>query len=75
MTTSTFKMRPYSKKELAALYFPDTAQSATAVANLRNLMRRNPALLDELTEALYKPRDKIFTPRQVRIIIRYLGEP
>ena len=75
MATSNFKIRPYTKKELAALYFPSTAQSSTQVANLRNLMQRNPALHEELKEALYKPRDKIFTPRQISIIIRYLGEP
>ncbi len=45
------------------------------MANLRNLMKRNPRLADELAEAGYKPRYKVFTPRQVGIIVRYLGEP
>lgn len=46
-----------------------------AVANLRNLMRRNPDLLHELANARYKAHDKIFTPKQVGIIVGYLGEP
>ena len=35
-----FRIRPYSKRELARLYFPDTANDESAVANLRNLIRR-----------------------------------
>lgn len=75
MMTNTFRVRPYSKVELASLYFPDTVNSPTAVANLRNLLRRNPALMAELKEALYRPHNKIFTPKQVKIIAHYLGEP
>lgn len=75
MNDATFKIRPYTKRELAKLYFPDTVNEETAVANLRNLMRRNPELLDELEEAHYRTRDKVFTPRQVGILVRFLGEP
>lgn len=75
MIETTFRIRPYSKRELAGLYFPETAHAASAVANLRNLMKRNPGLMDELEKAHYKPHDKVFTPRQVAVIVRYLGEP
>ena len=70
-----FRIRPYSKRELARLYFPDTVNDESAVANLRNLIRRVIGLGEELKEAGYKPYDKIFTPKQVGILVRYLGEP
>jgi hypothetical protein len=75
MNESAFKIRPYTKRDLARMYFPDTASDESAVTNLRNLMLRNPHLLAELDEALYRSRDKVFTPRQVAILVRYLGEP
>lgn len=75
MNELTFRVRPYSKRELAKLYFPDTMNEETAVANLRNLMRRNKELLDELRQAHYRTCDKVFTPKQVGIIVSYLGEP
>lgn len=75
MTTTEFHIRPYSKRELAQLYFPDTLRSPTAVANLRNLMLRNEVLMGELREAGYRPCQRFFTPRLVRIIVRHLGEP
>ncbi len=70
-----FSIHPYSKRELARLYFPNTPKEDSAVANLRNLMKRNSKLSKELADACYKPHDRIFTPRQVRIIVHYLGEP
>ncbi|WP_455626528.1 DUF4248 domain-containing protein [Parabacteroides sp.] len=75
MNDSTFKIRPYSKRELAKLYFPDTVNEESATANLRNLMKYNPDLLTELKGANYKTHNKIFTPKQVGIIVHYLGEP
>ena len=75
MTEMDFRIRPYTKRELATLYFPMTANPETAVANLRNLMRRNETLMQELAETGYSARDKTFTPLQVGIIVRFLGEP
>lgn len=75
MNEPAFRIRPYPKRELAKLYFPFTGNEETAVANLRNLMKRNPEMLAELAAAGYKPRDKVFTPRQTGIIVHYLGEP
>ncbi len=70
-----FRIRPYSKRELAELYFPGTARSATAVTNLRNLMLRNQAMMRELHEAGYRPCQRILTPKLVRILVAHLGEP
>ena len=75
MDETSFRIRPYLKRELAELYFPDTVSTRSAVANLRNLINRNPELIQELGEARYKPYSKIFTPKQVSILVRYLGEP
>ncbi len=52
-----FRIRPYSKRELARLYFPDTVNDESAVANLRNLIRRVNGLGEELKGAGYKPYD------------------
>jgi len=75
MNETTFRIRPYSKRELAKLYFPDTVNEESAIANLRNLMKHNPNLLAELKEANYKTHNKTFTPKQTGIIVHYLGEP
>lgn len=72
---TVFRVRAYSKWELAALYFPETVDPRVAVTNLRNLIRRNPELREELSAAHYRPRDRMFTPLQVRGIVEYLGEP
>lgn len=75
MNDTTFRIRPYSKRELAKLFFPDTANAETAVANLRNLIQRNREVIDELLAAGFRPHSRVFTPRQVRILIHYFGEP
>ena len=75
MNEQIFRIRPYSKRELAGLYFPFTKNADTAVKNLNNLMHRNPDLRNELAEASYHSRCRMLTPLQVRIIVRYLGEP
>ena len=75
MNEPTFRIDPYPKRELARLYFPFTENADTAVANLRKLMKRNPELMSELAAARYKPHAKVLTPRQVKIIVHYLGEP
>lgn len=75
MNNTNFRIRPYSKRELARLYFPDTVNEESAIANLRNLMKHNPHLIAELKGAYYKTYNKTFTPRQIGIIVQYLGEP
>lgn len=75
MNETTFRILPYSKRELTKLYFPDTVNEESATANLHNLMKYNPDLLAELKEAYYRPHNKTFTPKQTGIIIHYLSEP
>lgn len=75
MDENIFRIHTYSQMELAKLNFPETVHAAFAVVNFRNLMKRTPDLLNELEEARYKTHDKVFTPYQVAIIIRYWGEP
>ena len=75
MNETNFRIRPSSKRELAKLYFPYTINEESAIANLRNLMKHNPDLLAELKKAYYKTHNRTFTPRQIGIIVQYLGEP
>lgn len=70
-----FKVKAYGKSELALLYFPDTPSAHTAVNHLMSWVRRNPALRGELERMGYRKSAKCFTPREVRLIVEYLGEP
>ena len=69
-----FKIRSYSKKELALKFFPDSTPE-TAVKHLMALIRRNDMLWDELQAMGYYNRRKTFTPREVRAIVDWLGVP
>ena len=66
--------RPYTKKELALLYFPDSTPE-TAVKHLMTMIRRNDMLWDELQEMGYYNRRKTFTPREIKAIFDWLGAP
>ena len=70
----TFKIRPYSKKELALMYFPDS-QPRTAVNHLMSWIRRCTQLWQQLQATGYNVTSKGFTPRQVKAIVEELGEP
>ena len=69
-----FIIRPYSKKELALMYFPES-MPVTAVRRLTYWINHCPELLNELTTAGYKPTSHGFTTKQVRLIVYYLGSP
>lgn len=62
MNEPNFRIRPYSKRELAKLYFPDTNNEESAIANLRNLMKHNPDLITEL-----KKRTISLTTKRLRL--------
>ena len=70
----TFKIKSYSKKELALLFFPDSTPRV-AVNHLMALIRRNDMLSDELLSTGYKTTNKVFTPRQVQAIVDWIGAP
>ena len=69
-----FIIRPYSKKELALMYFPDSMPN-TAVRRLMSWIRHCPELWNELRSAGYKQTSHGFTTKQVRLIVYYLGSP
>lgn len=69
-----FRIRAYTKKELALMYFPDS-QPRTAVNHLMAWIRRCSELWKELAVIGYKTNSKAFTPREVRAIVEQLGEP
>lgn len=69
MKQEPFTIRAYGKSELAMLYFPGDGKE-TAMKKMRSWLRLNPRLRD------MKPRQAHFyTPRQVKAIVRELGEP
>jgi len=67
-------MQVRSKGEIAALYMPDSSVE-TARAYLSSWIKHNANLSDELKATGYTPRAKLLTPKQIRIIFHYLGEP
>ena len=69
-----FKIRPYTKKELALLYFPQS-QPRTAVNHLMAWILRCTRLHEQLHTMGYRKSCKTFTPREVRTIVDWLGEP
>lgn len=69
-----FKVRAYGKTELAQLYMPNS-EPRCACKILQRWFNINPELTEELNRAGYKKHQKILTPRQVKIIIKYIGEP
>lgn len=69
-----FAIRSYSKAELAHLYNP-TMTYECAMRTLRRWINRVPGLRDELDRSGYEQRQHVLSPRQVEIIVNYLGEP
>ena len=70
-----FVIKTYSKAELAMLYFPDANSTHVAVKHLMAWIKRCTPLYQELQQAGLQARDKTFTPKHVKIIVEYLGEP
>lgn len=67
---------PYTKYQVALQYFPDSIDRPdSAVHRLRNWIIKNRKLCKELKKAGYRPRDKVFTSRQLALIYEYLGDP
>ena len=69
-----FKIRMYTKKELALMYFPES-MPRTAVNHLMAWIRLCTPLWDELLKMGYCKTSKSFSPKQVKDIVEYLGEP
>ena len=69
-----FKIKPYGKSELAMLYFPDS-DPHVALNRLNAWIRRCRPLADALAGCHQSPHAKFFSPKAVRLITDYLGEP
>lgn len=69
-----FSVRCYDKVELAKMYFPKLS-NPVSVAKLRRWMRNCIPLMEELTAGDFHPKLKMFSAREVRLIVRFLGEP
>ncbi len=68
------EIRTYGLSELAILYLPNI-NNKSASNQLSKWINSNNKLYDELVRNGYKSRQKILTPKQVNIIIDFLGEP
>ncbi len=69
-----FIIRPYTKKEIALMYFPES-EPRNASRRLMAWIKHCKPLYAELLQAGYRPMSKSFTPRQAEIIGHYLGCP
>ena len=68
------KIRIYSKQELAVMYLPDLLPKS-AVNRLTIWIKRCTPLMQQLISTGYTPTQRYYTPRQVSLIVEYLGEP
>ncbi|MGN0874723.1 MAG: DUF4248 domain-containing protein [Akkermansia sp.] len=70
-----FEIKSYDHTQLALLYRPHLS-SKNALRTFKNWMARTPGLLEALIATGYKPKQqRTLTPRQVALIVEYLGEP
>mgnify|MGYP000654074990 FL=1 len=69
-----FIIRTYTKKELALMYFPES-YPRTAVNHLMAWIHLCTPLWNELLDMGYRKTSKVFSPKQVKAIVEYLGEP
>ena len=72
--TDSFEIRPYTKKELALLYFPLVSDPHVAVNRLMSWIARCRPLLTALQGGGYRKTAKWFTSRNVRLTAPHLGE-
>lgn len=71
----TFRLKAYGKSELAMLYFPEASSTHVAVNHFMSWVKRNPTLLHSLHGMGYRNASKTLTPKEVALIVEYLGEP
>jgi hypothetical protein len=69
-----FVLRSYGYGELALLYFPNSTKKS-ATTQLRRWIRRNGELQRTLNQMGFTERQRILTPRQVEVILQFVGEP
>lgn len=69
-----FKIRPYTKTQLAQIYFPGSTEEAARRRLMRWIKHCKP-LVKALGDANYSTHNMCFSPRQVRLIVDFLGIP
>ena len=70
----TFHLRAYGRTELAQAYNPYLSPGA-AWQKLSLWIHLYPDLTERLKAIGYSPHQRVFTPRQVAMIVEALGEP
>jgi hypothetical protein len=70
-----FEVRSYGKSELAMFYFPNAQTPAGALSNLNFWIRRCTDLSTALRACGMARKAKSYTPKEVALIVYYLGEP
>ena len=71
----TFEIRSYGKSELAMRYFPKAQTPAGALSNLNFWIRHCTDLSVALRACGMARKAKSYTPKEVALIVYYLGEP
>ncbi len=74
MQEDKFKVRAFGYGELAQLYFPQITKQSATIQFRRWILINNPLQI-ELTSHGFRKFQKMLTPKQVEIIIKYIGEP
>lgn len=69
-----FSFRAYGRTELAQVYCPQLSPGA-AWQKLSLWIHLYPELTERLKAIGYSPHQRVFTPRQVAMIVEALGEP
>ena len=74
ITEEKFKLKSYSKVELSRKYNPHLCDRSAQRA-LMKWIEHNKELSEKLLSTGFKKMDRLFTPKQVEMIISFLGEP
>lgn len=74
MNDGEFRIRTYGFGELAQLYLPNIS-SKSASARLRAWIERHEALRTQLCVTGFKKGLRTLTPEQVKLVVKFIGEP
>lgn len=74
MGETKFVIKTYLKTELALLYNPYMSTEG-ALRKMRRWIIRNPELKAEMDALQISLTDRQYTPKQVGVIVKHLGEP
>ena len=70
-----FEIRTYGKSELALKYFPNAETTNGALSNLNHWISGNKKLVKDLKACGMPVKSKFFTPKEVALIVKHLGDP